>query len=583
MINIHSSIVFKSAVLFALLALGIFFVVSPAAAAAEDGAAAATFETFIKDTLIAHRMPSGTVLYDVICHTVGETLPPVSSDMTQPGDVTTESGTNVTMPPVQFSAWCGDTYVSVDAPADAFPAGTRMVVSSVEASQVSDAVNKAIEGDVGQENMLAVDITFLCVIDGIEKEIEPARSINVSFRSDLVRENSNTKVLHVDDAGDATVIRSVTDADSGYTRFESDAFSVYVIVSEGDDARLKVTFRRADGTNESIYVKKGDNMTQVLYDPGVGTLADGVYFRGWTTDENYTYATIPKTIEDVRNDCINITNAGVTDAGVNENGTAVIYYAMLFRQYSVTYLDENNVSLGEIKVPFRADSTQTSQPYTVSMAYTAQDDQHHFEGWLVYEGSSDIVGYNASDEPYQNGQNINITGNITFSVHTPPGHWFVFYENGKGGTYNAPQFLEADEKPVRPDDADMRRNGYTFGGWFNDQDVANETSGGTVYDFDQTISDRTEVYARWIPNATAGYTVLIWKESTDSTDNNKKYDFAASKIVDNGTVGQTVASMNTVVTVDNGDTPVSVSAPSTQRLSGKYEPLNEVGFINSLQ
>ena len=78
MINIHSSIVFKSAVLFALLALGIFFVVSPAAAAAEDGAAAATFETFIKDTLAAYRMPSGTVLYDVICHTVGETLPPVS-------------------------------------------------------------------------------------------------------------------------------------------------------------------------------------------------------------------------------------------------------------------------------------------------------------------------------------------------------------------------------------------------------------------------------------------------------------------------------------------------------------------------
>ena len=28
---------------------------------------------------------------------------------------------------------------------------------------------------------------------------------------------------------------------------------------------------------------------------------------------------------------------------------------------------------------------------------------------------------------------------------------------------------------------------------------------------------------------------------------------------------------------------VSVSVPSTQRLPGKYEPLNEVGFINSLQ
>ncbi|MBQ3620804.1 MAG: hypothetical protein II940_03920, partial [Methanosarcinaceae archaeon] len=380
MINIHSSIVFKSAVLFALLALGIFFVVSPAAAAAEDGAAAATFETFIKDTLAAYRMPSGTVLYDAICHTVGETIPQVSSNMTQPGDVT--------MPPVQFSARCGDTYVIVDAPAGAFPAGTRMVVSPVETSQVSDAVNKAIEGNVGQENMLAVDITFLCVIDGVEKEIEPALPINVSIQNDLVRKNNGTKVFHLNDAGDATMVDSSSDINAGLTSFESDAFSIYVVVNEGEDARLLVHFAQPDGSEiASMYVKKDDNMEQVLYDPGAGTLADGVYFRGWTKDENYTPSTAAWTIQDVRNDCANITAEGV------DEGDAVTYYAMLFKAYRITYLDEKNISLGEAEVIFRADSTETIQPYTVSMGYTPQDDEHHFEGWHIIEGSTHIVNY----------------------------------------------------------------------------------------------------------------------------------------------------------------------------------------------
>ena len=87
--------------------------------------------------------------------------------------------------------------------------------------------------------------------------------------------------------------------------FDASSFSVYIVAGVLEDYRLLVKFVSPlktdnNGLIASMYVKENDNMEQVLYDPGVGTLADGVYFRGWTTEENYTTETTPLTIAEVR-------------------------------------------------------------------------------------------------------------------------------------------------------------------------------------------------------------------------------------------------------------------------------------------
>ena len=92
------------------------------------------------------------------------------------------------------------------------------------------------------------------------------------------------------------------------------------------------------------------------------------------------------------------------------------------------------------------------------------------------------------------------------------------------------------------------RNGFIFGGWYTEADGAGvqvtnadgtvrteasinepgfKVSNGKIYAYD--VLDSKTLYARWIPNSTAQYKVVIWKQKvTDAagiSDENKKYDY----------------------------------------------------------
>lgn len=325
--------------------------------------------------------------------------------------------------------------------------------------------------------------------------------------------------------------------------FPAQSFSVYIVGQETENARLKVNFVKSDGT-ESLYVKQADLVTddvfeQVVYDPGAGTLGANVQFRGWTTNANYTADDIStgKTIQGVRDSIRTMLTDGVTE------GQEITFYAMLMKSYVVTYLDDRESTLGQHEVTFRADETVTARPYEVNMAYTPSDVSHNFEGWKVSSGSSNIAGYTA-DTAYANESVIQISGDVVFSVNAPEGHWLVFNENGKGATYNAPQFVKSGQLTVKPllaQDENMIRNGYTFGGWYTDA----ACTAGNEFTFGGTITDRTEIYAKWIPKTTAGYTVLIWKENLAGDG----YDYV-DHVSLTGTVGSTI---NTVTQVNSGN------------------------------
>ena len=468
----------------------------------------------------------------------------------------------VKYPAVTFSEKADGVQVNISAPEGALPENATVKVKAVKASKIKDAVEELIdEGKV----VKAVDITFY---DADGEQIEPKEKISVTFVSKEFSGLNEAQVVHISDEGVAETVKN-SSVDGNKAKFKSDEFSIYAVVTEGDDARVLVKFAKPNGTEiASMYVKKGDNMEQVLYDPGVGeALTGGVYFRGWTTEENYTPQTDALSIAEVRTEV-----EGMLPP--DSDGEEVTFYAMLFKDYRITYLDENEISLGQEEKTFRADASSAEQSYTVNMAYTVQDDTHHFEGWNVVEGGSHISGH-TQGTVYENNDVITITGDVTFGVEAPEGHWFIFDENGRGATYNAPQFIQSDQHPTRPNDSNMLRNGYTFGGWFADKSVADQTSGGTQYNFNLPLSDKTTVYARWIPKTTANYTIIIWKQNLDGNG----YDFEES-VSQSGNVGSVI---NTVRQQGTGNNAYAQIRQNNQWVSRQYTGfhLNKF-FISSL-
>ena len=456
---------------------------------------------------------------------------PADQKAEDPADDQQEEEEKEEMPAQTFTGLVNGLIVNVSAPEGALPAETKMTVTAVNLEQVAQIAEQVVDGEVSK--VRAANITFYNKDD---EEIEPAVPVSVSMFTSGLDAAADKAVIHIDDSGKAKQIPAAVSA-KGSAQFTADEFSIYAVVETGTDARLLVKFMNGESEIASMYVKQDDNMEQVLYDPGTGTLEEGVYFRGWTTDPEYTTDTTPLSIAEVRTEV-----SGQLPPA--KDGDEVTYYAMLFKDYRITYFDEYSVSLGQEEVTFRADETEPKQSYTVNMAYTVQDDTHHFEGWSVLAGGDNIDGY-SEGTIYQNNDEITITGDVDFGVDAPEGHWFIFDENGKGATYNAPQFVYSEDKPQRPNDDNMKRNGYSFGGWFEDKAVADQTEGGTEYDFDQTLDKKTTVYARWIPNTTAPYTVIFWTQNQTRTG----YEVAGSYVNDAGTVGENIP----YTVVDNKD------------------------------
>ncbi|MCR4964359.1 MAG: InlB B-repeat-containing protein [Bacteroidales bacterium] len=325
--------------------------------------------------------------------------------------------------------------------------------------------------------------------------------------------------------------------------FPAKSFSVYIVTESGDGARLVVNFHQNASQVVTIYVKPddvGEQFNTIVYDPGVGELASGVQFRGWTEDANYDSEDIASgmTIDGVRSKVQTV----VTPLTSNDT---LHFYAMLFKSYVVTYLDDRNATLGSHDVTFRADATSTAQAYVVNMAYTPQDNNHAFMGWLANQGGTHIAGW-SEGTVYANGSNITISDDVVFGVNAPEGHWLVFDENGKGATYNAPQFVQSGATTSEPT-LTMVRNGYTFGGWYTG---APTTQGGdptgSTFTFGQQLSDYTTIYAKWNPRTTANYSIIVWKENVACNG----YDFE-ELITASGTVGETINAVSEQGTGDN--------------------------------
>ena len=219
-----------------------------------------------------------------------------------------------------------DIKVSAKAPKGILPDGTTIKVKEVTGADleaVKAAVEKRLDNTVTK--IQAVDISFWS--EG--KEIQPNGLVDVQIESKEIAGFSNPVLIHMpDEAKDSPeIVKDIkVDADKSSLSFNAKAFSVYVIVETGEDARLKVNFVLADGTTKTQMITKRqlEHIDQYIFDPGANQ-PEGTIFKGWTTVENYDSSTAAKTIADVRNDV----KAKLEEGSIHD-GDSLTYYAMIF-------------------------------------------------------------------------------------------------------------------------------------------------------------------------------------------------------------------------------------------------------------
>ncbi|VEH03632.1 repeat [Slackia heliotrinireducens] len=457
-------------------------------------------------------------------------------------DSETDTADEVAYPAQTISATADDekTVVTVTADEGVLPEGATVQAKVVDDQAVLDAVANEVENDGGKPGLVkAYDVVIL---DANGNEVQPQGLLTVMF-ANANMETDSVSVYHVKDVSDESeppmyeaegVVAMKAEANEQV--FETDHFSIYA-VAEDNKIRLKVQFFGKDQNAEvaSMLLKKSEtaaDIEKIVYDPGAGELAEGELFRGWTTDPNYNADTQPMDIEAVRN------LAAQRAAALGEDNTELKLYAMIMKSATVTYVDENGIALGSTTKEQRYDDS-TPMDYTVNMAYTPPTSEQDFEGWNVLSGESNIVGH-TDGKVYENGTNIKVTGDVTFSVNAPTGRWLVFDENGKGATYNSPQFVKSGEVTEEPP-LEMHRTGYEFKGWYTDA----ACTAGNEFTFGQTLTNNTTIYAKWTPVSNAQYTVIIWKQNVAGDG----YDFEESIQL----TGNANANVNAVVSHGTGN------------------------------
>ena len=408
---------------------------------------------------------------------------------------------------------------------------------------------------------------------------QPAAGTAVDVRIELADSQSkDLSVVHfADEDAQGDVVNAKTDGQA--VSFEANGFSVYAVIGGTEPtARMALEFHveSADGQDHvvaTMFVKNADRdpehpeiLEMIIFDPYIGQyLNSGEIFRGWTFDENYTaeVATTPyhavnaptgaMTIDDIR--------SWVMANEIDEDDDELVVnklYAIIVKNFIVKYLDpDGNAVATEPAYMLRSENTAA---YTINQTYTAQDDAHNFEGWIIkdedtlsnvtYTGAGQLEQIEIGDYTYDLYKvltEVTLYGDAIFHAHVPEGNWLIFDEVKQGATFTAARFLEPGETTELPTSETMKLLGYNFAGWYThyekDETNGTETYSGLIEGTDlagspnvppvtyggEDVTAKTTLYARWVPEDWAPYTVIIWMEDLDQPDPSKKeYSYAES-------------------------------------------------------
>lgn len=421
-----------------------------------------------------------------------------SEQTSEPAAQETETNNEaVSMPAQSFRATASNgVTVKVNAPEGALPAGSTMHVTAVSAKTAKNIASQTASHEV--KDAVGVDITFR---DSSGKETEPAAAVDVHMYLSSKLEGDSFTVSHKADSGNVSQVSA--SASAGGASFSESSFSIYVISGEGEENIPVATYNFHDANGAVIdtqNVKTGDTLNKPS-----SPEKEGYKLVGWSTTKDASTPDFD----------------GFGKVTVNKEETINVY--PVFQ---------------EVHYVFFMDGTDDSSRVSTTKEGVEGGKISTTDVKLPLESTKSVTGWytdKALTSPA--GDTVTLgTKNIKLYPKIEEGHYLQF-ASGEGATYIAPQFVAANKGTKKP--SDPKRPGYTFVGW------STEKNGTTAnFNFGDTISEDTTVYAVWKAKANTSYTVIYWKQSVEDSknakDSQKTYEYAGSDSR-TGTTGSTVS------------------------------------------
>lgn len=213
-------------------------------------------------------------------------------------------------------------------------------------------------------------------------------------------------------------------------------------------------------------VKEGDT----LYQPATPTTEEGKVFTGWYDEKGNLFTGFGKVDEITESDTIKLT-ARIEDG----------YYV---------YFKDNTGRIIATK------TGTTGDEITFGDVSFAVDTNQAITGWYTDKGCTASAGTSV----------IIGAKNIYLYAKVENGHWITF--DSDGGSYVEPKFFATSVNTEKPNDP--TKPGYTFAGWYNDND-------DTLYTFNSPLAENITLKAKWTAQDGVKYTVIHWQENANDT------------------------------------------------------------------
>ena len=175
---------------------------------------------------------------------------------------------------------------------------------------------------------------------------------------------------------------------------------------------------------------------------------EGYTFGGWYTDEEYE---------------------SQYDFNTEITSNVILYAKWNINEYTVTFETNGGTHIDEIEVNHGLTVTKPTDP--TKEGYT-------FDGWYLDETLNTLFDFETI-----------ITENITLYAKWNINEYTVTF-NSNGGSEVASIAVNHGLAVTKP--TDPTKEGYTFGGWYTDEECIN------IFDFSTSITENITLYAKWI-------------------------------------------------------------------------------------
>ena len=452
------------------------------------------------------------------------------------------------MPEIQEQVTTGGMNVSVKADEGLFPEGTTVSIEAIPETQALETAQDTLGDSVKEAK--GVDIKF--IYEGAEIQPADAQYVHVSISLVETIEGTDFTVLHQHDGEVKEIEADVTTEEKNDdpedetkvatgVEFESNEFSVYIVVSQDDSAigRKMVTYTFVYGDEETVYYEQTVKSGDTLNNPGNPPQLDNNVFMGWYIDGENEELALPMTIDSTDD----------LDAEVKVVAKYQQTYYVTFHSVDGGIHDVKAVTVEGDDVPYiQVDDEEVAAPTNMQA----------FKGWTtVKDDRSTLI---VADESGKCRVNAKLVKDVYPLI--VDAYWVYFDENDDtvviidgeektisgGASYTGPQFLEDGNLLENARQTDPSRNGYIFAGWSFDADgneMVAETGEKSWKSEIQTLvaeGDNTvTLYAQWTPVDETKFTIVVWKQKvTDKIGEEKHYDFYISDDTHTGRTGDEI-------------------------------------------